>query len=100
MAGPSTPRVVSANDLLVGDVVYLAADGGWTRQIDEAAIGATEAEAAALLARAEAQPGAVVGPYLTEVAPGSDGLVPTHFREAFRASGPSIPLPAGQGRSH
>ena len=38
---------------------------------------------------AERQKNVVVGPYLADMAPTGDGPVPTHFREAFRASGPS-----------
>ena len=93
------PRIVSANDLLSGEVVYLAVDGGWTRDLAEAAVAAGEAEAATLLARAEARPGEVVGPYLAEVDPDRGAPVPTHLREALRARGPSIALPSVRSRS-
>ena len=33
---PFTPKVVTANDLLIGDVIYLTAAGGWTRDLAEA----------------------------------------------------------------
>lgn len=88
-------RIVSANDLLSGDVVYLARDGGWTRRLAEAAIAAAPDAAEALLARAAAQPGAVVGPALVEVAPGAAGPRPIHYREAIRARGPTIAPPSG-----
>jgi hypothetical protein len=84
------PQIVSANDLLEGDVVYLCADGGWTRHLSDAAV-ATDAEgAAALLAAAVAQPGRVVDPYLSDVAiePGASPR-PLHYREIFRTRGPS-----------
>jgi|AACY02.3.fsa_nt_gi Protein of unknown function (DUF2849). len=83
------PRIVSANDLLDGDVVYLDAAGGWTRALAEAAV-ARDAEAAeALLACAAAQQSRVVGPALADVALEPGGPRPLHFREAFRARGPS-----------
>jgi hypothetical protein len=89
MARPYAPRIVSANDLMIGDVVYLTAAGRWTRDLAQAAV-ATDAEAAeALLARAAAQQSVVVDPYLAEVALDGDAPRPLHYREAFRARGPS-----------
>ena len=84
------PKIVSANDLLDGDVVYLTPAHGWTRRLAEAAVAHDEAAAAALLAAAAAQPGAVVGPYLADVALDGPAPRPLHFREAFRARGPSF----------
>ena len=31
-----TPKVVTANDLLEGDVIYLTADDRWSRRLEEA----------------------------------------------------------------
>ena len=36
MSVAEKPKVLTANALLEGDVVYLAPDGGWTRQHDKA----------------------------------------------------------------
>lgn len=89
MARTYAPRIVSANDLMIGDVVYLTADGGWTRVLAEAAV-ATDADAAeALLARAAAQQAVVVDPYLAEVALDDGAPRPLHYREVFRTRGPS-----------
>ena len=89
MKRPFTPKVVTANRLLEGDVVYLAADGSWTGTHEDAAL-LTEADAAdARLKDAEAQPGVVVGPYLADAEATPDGPRPIHFREAFRTRGPS-----------
>ncbi len=82
-------RIVSANDLLKGDVIYLAQDGGWTRRLAAAALARTEAEAATLLERAEAQPHRAVGPFLADVALDGAEPRPLHRRELFRARGPS-----------
>jgi len=89
MAKAFIPSIVSANDLMVGDVVYMTAAGGWTRRLDEAAVAADEATAADLLVRAQGQTSVVVDPYLAEVALDGPAPRPLHFREAFRARGPS-----------
>ena len=90
MPKPFLPKVVSANDLLVGDVVYLDRDGAWTRNLETAAVAETPEAADHLLAVAGAQPGQVVGPYLADVAL-REGAGPTltHLRERMRERGPS-----------
>ena len=77
-----TPKVVTANDLLIGDVIYLTADDRWTRHH-------AEAHAQLRLLDAQAQKRIAVGPYLADAKPGANGPEPTHFREAFRTRGPS-----------
>lgn len=84
-----TPKVVTANALLEGDVVYLTEDGSWTRSLDEAELIEDEAIAQLRLIEAGAQAHRVVGAYLAEARAGSAGPVPGHFREGFRARGPS-----------
>ena len=88
--GAFTPCVLTANDLLEGDVVYLTPDGAWTRRLGSARLFVDEAEADSKLAAAQLQEDAVIGPYLAAAVPGDrDSPQPTHFREAFRATGPS-----------
>lgn len=89
MSRPYSPKVVTASDLLEGDVIYLTADDRWTRHLAEAELIEDEAHAQLRLLLAESQPNRVVGAYLAEVKPGPHGPEPTHFREAFRATGPS-----------
>lgn len=89
MPRPFTPKVITANALLEGDVVYLTPKGEWTRQLQEADLITDEAEAQLLLLQAEAQSGLVVGAYLADMKSGPDGPEPVHFREAFRRKGPS-----------
>ncbi|MGB3148581.1 MAG: DUF2849 domain-containing protein [Paracoccaceae bacterium] len=89
MARPFSPKVVTANDLREGDVVYLAADGSWTRHHHLAELIRDEARAAERLALAEAERLTVVGAYLADAQPGANGPEPVHFREAFRTRGPS-----------
>ena len=85
----ATPRIITANDLIEGDVVYLAEDQSWVRTLREAAVHRDDATAQKQLAHAQAQSGRVVGAYLARVRLGPDGPEPVHFREAFRARGPS-----------
>ncbi|MBU3001460.1 DUF2849 domain-containing protein [Roseovarius nubinhibens] len=89
MARAFTPKIITANALLEGDVVYLTADDRWSRQIAEAELLTDEAHAQMRLLGAEAQTGTVVGVYLADAKPGETGPEPTHFREEFRRTGPS-----------
>lgn len=83
-------QIVTANDLMEGDVIYMTDNGEWTRRMAEAAVAQTEQQAKALLAEALAQPHRLVGAYLTAVDLDDAGKPrPNHFREAFRATGPS-----------
>ncbi|MBC7133625.1 MAG: DUF2849 domain-containing protein [Roseovarius sp.] len=89
MAREFTPKVVTANALIEGDVVYLAADDRWVRDLAEAELLIDEAEADYRLLQAQARAGEIVGAYLAEMRAGPDGPKPTHFREDFRRKGPS-----------
>ncbi|MCP5085696.1 MAG: DUF2849 domain-containing protein [Rhodobacteraceae bacterium] len=85
-----TPKVLTANHLINGDVIYWNADDRWVGNHGEALLIDDEATANALLAQAQSQPEIAVGPYLANAARGSaGGAVPTHFREEFRTRGPS-----------
>lgn len=83
-----TPKVVTANDLLKGDVIYQTATG-WCRDLGDAETLTDEAHADLRLIDGSQQIDAVVGVYLMDVT--TEGTAPqtTHFREAFRAKGPS-----------
>ena len=89
MPRPFTPKVVTANDLLDGDVVYQTVGNDWTRRLSEAEVLQDEAQANTRLSFAEQQGATVVGVYLADIRIGSDGPEPTHFREEFRRTGPS-----------
>ena len=89
MGKPFSPKIVSANDLFDGDVVYLDRTGGWTRNIGDARIAATPEEASTLDAAAH-QPARVIGPYLVDVALDPAGRPrPVHYREVLRDAGPT-----------
>lgn len=79
--------VITASDLLMGDVVYLGVNRRWHRYIDQAALFETSLAAKAALSEPDA---AVIGPYLINVATCPDGPPqPIRLREEFRARGPS-----------
>ena len=84
-----TAKVVTANDLRLGDVVYLTADDRWTRLHHEAELIEDEAHAQLRLIHAAAQRLVIVGAYLADAKAGPNGPEPVHFREAFRTRGPS-----------
>jgi hypothetical protein len=88
MARPFTPKIVTANALLEGDVIYLSENGTWVRALKEAAL-FTEQEVAEERLAFAAKDGATVGAYLVDAVAGEDGPEPTHFREEFRRTGPS-----------
>jgi len=88
MSRAFSPKVVTATDLLEGDVIYQT-DTGWSRDLAQAELLTDEAHADLRLIEALQQPQRVIGAYLADMAI-SDGLpVPVHFREEFRRTGPS-----------
>ena len=84
-----TPKVVTANRLREGDVVYLTATDHWSPLHHEAELIEDEAHAQMRLLFASGQRLYVVGAYLADAKTGPNGPEPTHFREAFRTRGPS-----------
>lgn len=87
MSKPYTPKVVTANALLEGDVIYLTADDTWSRDLKDAEVLTDEAHADLRLIDAHA--GDIVGPYLADVKVNEGVPTPVHFREEFRTRGPS-----------
>ena len=89
MKGRYSPKVVTANDLRLGDVVYLTEADTWSRLHSEAELIEDEAHAQMRLLHGASQRLIVVGAYLADAKAGPDGPEPTHFREDFRTRGPS-----------
>lgn len=89
MSAPKPPQVVTANMLVAGDVAYLTAQNQWSTSITQAEVLTTVETAAARLEFAKQSPNEIVGVYLTAVKLENNRPVPTHFREEFRARGPS-----------
>ena len=88
MARAFTPKVLTANDLLEGDVIYWS-DGTWVRDHEAADYYDDEIEALKALEVAKTQPHIAVGPYLADAVLEDGVPVPGHFREEFRTKGPS-----------
>lgn len=88
MSRTFTPKVITANDLLAGDVIYLTADDQWSRHHAQAELIEDEAHGQLRLLDAQRNK-AAVGPYLADAKRGTHGPEPVHFREAFRTRGPS-----------
>ena len=94
MAKEFKPVVVTANDLIEGDSVFLG-DCGWVRDVRMARIALTPEDATVLEADGAAgeAENLVVGPYLVEVALEAGKPWPVLRREQIRASGlPTIPF--------
>ena len=89
MSRPYKPQVLTANDLIEGDAVWLTADDGWSRNMADAELLEDEAVAQDRLLFAIAQSDVVVGAYLVDAEASDKGPVPVHFRETFRTRGPS-----------
>ena len=89
MKGRFTPKVVTGNALLEGDVVYFTADDRWSRHHHEAELIEDEAIADLRLLTASKDANTVVGIYLADAKAGPLGPEPVHFREEFRTRGPS-----------
>ena len=95
-------KIVTANTLAVGHVVFLAADGRWVETIAEAVTydDAASAEDGLALARRDQEQGLIVDPFVTEKGPDKDGRPAMTLRDTIRAFGPTIrylPDDAGQG---
>ena len=85
-------KVMTANLLRDGDVVYLTAAGDWSLWLNEAAVvrdesGEADLEAAAKQGERDL---IVVGPYLMDVLDGAAGPQPIGTREKIRAKGPTV----------
>jgi Protein of unknown function (DUF2849) len=92
------PVVVTANRVGDGAVVYRRADGGWTTDLDGAAVATDAARARELITAATADDLRAVGPYIAPVKLTADGDVrPGNLRELIRLGGPTIDLPVTFG---
>ena len=92
------PQVLTANRLLDGEVVYLAADGAWVEDLDAAAILATKAEGEAALAKGlhAEENQQVVHAYVFDVVNAVAPLRPVKQREIIRAAGPTVRTDLGK----
>ncbi|MEJ8574387.1 DUF2849 domain-containing protein [Microbaculum marinum] len=91
----SALRVLTANRLADGRVVYLGGDG-WTQDLDLARLVADDEAAAAAELQGQQDVAArlIVEPYLIDVEAEQSGVQPMRLRERIRATGPTT------GNSH
>jgi hypothetical protein len=83
--------LISANDLLLGDVVYLSGQSTWTRELTGAEFFISEQAAEQARIQAESQSNQVIGPIVVAASwHASDQRVELdHYRDRFRESGPT-----------
>lgn len=79
--------ILTANDLLSGEVVYYQGAQKWSPNLQDAQVFKFEEEAETALKSVHENE--VVGAYLSEVSVNDNIISTLHFRETFRATGPS-----------
>lgn len=86
------PKVISANRLADGVVVYLRNDASWFEELEEAKLLEDEraAEEGLGKAREDVKKSLIVDPVLVDVLAEHGGLRAVTLREAIRATGPTI----------
>jgi len=84
-------KVITANRLKDGAVVYFTADGHWSTWLSEAGIADTDEQNNSLLAAAQANKTdvPVIEPYSIDVRTEGATIKPVRYREAIRAKGPT-----------
>ena len=84
--------IVTANELLSGDVVFRNSNGGWSPGIDAAAVfdGQVAADEALAAAQADEAANIVMGAYTVAVTRQGGAVRPSHIRERIRALGPTV----------
>ncbi len=98
-------RVITANRLIDGEVVYLTREG-WDTDINRADTGHDDAAVKVLLDRAWADEKQcrIISPYWIGVTRRDGGFVPVTWREVIRTHGPGVAvidgvIPHAQGKS-
>jgi hypothetical protein len=85
-------RMIIANRLTDGLVVFYRENGGWSEDIAEGAVITDEAEEARCFeaAKADEDNCIVIDPNLIDVSDESGSIRPVAIREAIRAFGPTV----------
>ena len=91
-------KIITANRLTDGEVLYLTATGGWSESIVSAQVAHTADEENRLLETAEqaVETLVVIGPYAMPVAEADGAPLPLSQREKIRAKGPTVRLDLGK----
>lgn len=89
-------KVIMANDLISGDVIFLSRDSEtWTEYLNEAWTCESEQLTEQILSLAQ-QSHTIIGAEAIEVERNNDGLHLTVFREHLRSQGPSVRTDLGK----
>lgn len=84
-------KAITANELHVGNVLFLSEKGNWTGDFSKAAIFDAEGFGAALNeAEQDEAEGRVIGVYEIDIEQSEQGLRPAKLRERIRAEGPTV----------
>ncbi len=89
---PAKPlsQIITANDLLTGEVVYLTKTDTWTCHLGKAMVIDRAELSDKRLEQISSTDTSIVGPYLAAVKLGRNHTpAPVHLREVFRATGPT-----------
>ncbi len=86
------PKIISANRLADGIVVYAGHGDAWVEQLNQAHIFASkqDADARLSLAQYDVTRNLIVEPFLVDVTQDANGLRPSTLRDSIRAQGPTI----------
>tara|TARA_R110002167_G_scaffold68132_11_gene192470 strand:- start:399 stop:710 length:312 start_codon:yes stop_codon:yes gene_type:complete len=84
-------KILTANRLSDGAVVYLTAEGSWSEDLQQAAPAAADREADLIATAQQAVADCtIIEPYLIPVSIRSDRLLAVSQRERIRAAGPTV----------
>lgn len=90
-------KVITANKLTFGDVVYWTVDGAWQSSLQQAQVlDDAAADSALKLAAESVQRCEVVAPYTFAVRVEHGRIIAVSAREQIRACGPSVRLDVGK----
>ena len=91
-------KVISANRLGDGLVVYLKRDNGWAEYISDAQVYSDKVASDAAIRKAHDAEEAcvIVNPYLIHIDENGGQYNPTKYRELIRAMGPTVRLDLGK----
>ena len=93
-------KVVTANMLATGRVVFLGPAGAWVEAVGDAVVYDDDATAEGGLAQArrDQDRALIVDPFVTTRGPGHDGRPAMTLRDTIRAFGPTIRFQPNSGR--
>ena len=89
MSNTQPNKVITANHLLNGNVVYLNSQFDWVNNLSDAKVFTDETSIEEAIINANSQQHEVVGVYSINIAVLNEIITPKHFREQFRTKGTS-----------